>query len=67
MAALEMIPWLLARRRIADANLLLDTLALHEGSDPAAELTARLHVLTAEAIVPPPNQPPPDPEEVSRR
>jgi hypothetical protein len=67
LAALEMIPWLLARRRTADAKILLDTLAATGGSDPASELTARLHVVSAGALVPPPTLPPPDPEEVSRR
>jgi thioredoxin-like negative regulator of GroEL len=66
-AAIEMVPWLLARQRTADARLVLEALAGNDARKPTAELGARLHVLSAQALVPPPTLPRPEPEEVSRR
>jgi hypothetical protein len=66
-AAIEMIPWLLARQRSADAELLLSALVAGGHTDPAQELTARLHLVSAQALEPPPTLPRPDPQAFSQR
>ena len=66
-AAIDMIPWLLARQRSADAELLLGALVAGGNTDPAQELTARLQLVSAQALEPPPTLPRPDPDEVSQR
>jgi hypothetical protein len=63
--ALAMVGWLLARQRTADAAHLLGALTLADR--PTMEIGARLEVLTAHALLPPPTPPEPDPETVTRR